>query len=355
MSEKSKKPKDVDEFDDFPEEEVKEVKTEDKKAKSAKNDGIMAKANAMASSRKHGIDPIVAVSAIVLMLACVIVIGNTVYDNTIADHTEARVEYGDNIEVDYIGCFGTFYDADNPKNGAVIFDTSISTLNSEVPTSYEYNPGFKPLTFEVGKSTSLLSKFQNAVIGLRPGQTTTVYIPAADAYGELTDAQKNPIADSYTIYTQYTFTSTSEFKTVFGFDAPANGAGVKFIEAYTSDMDAPTQATPYGFAANVITDSNGTVTVTYFAEADKTYVMNDDVYVSVSAADEYTITYTYEIQKDKVAEEGKTLLKGYIDDQVVYIKVDENGDALYYKTTDEKTGEDLYFTITVLRYVEKSS
>ncbi len=357
MFEKSKKSKDVEELDDFQEEEFEEVKTEDKKAKSAKSDGIMAKANAMAASsstKKRGVDPILAVSAIVLMLACVVVIGNTVYSNTIADHTEPKVEFGDNIEVDYIGCYYAFYDADKPHNGAVIFDTSISTLNSEVPTSYEYNPGFNTLTFEVGKSTSLLKKFQNAVIGLRPGETTTVMIPAADAYGALSPSEKHELLDSYTISMTYTYATADAFKEAFGIDAPANGSGAMPVPAMTTYSE-DVKSSPYGFGASVITNPNGSVTVTYLVDESETYYMNKYIEIDVEEISGDSITFSYNVMSAQAHDDDVRMLKAYIDDATVYLELNHLGNVMYYKTTDEKTGEDLYFTITVLRYVEKSS
>lgn len=350
MSEKSKEPKQADVIEDFPEEEVRKSKAEDKKSKSGGSGGIMAKANTVVNNpRKRGVDPILAISAVVFFVACIIVIGNTVYDKTLADHTEPQVEYGDNIEVDYIGCYNTFYDGNSPTNGAVIFDTSKNDLNENVPTSYEYNPSFSTLKFKAGTDTSLLMKFQEAVIGLRPGETTTVMIPADEAYGALAPNQKYQFEASYTIPKEYVYASAADFKTAFGVDAPASG--VMWFDAYTDNVNAPADVTPYGFAAMVVTESNGTVSVTYSAEVGTNYVMSDYIHLKVTAVDEDGITFSYEIQKDKITADKVTLLKAFVDNQTVYVKVDAEGNVQYYKTTNEKTGEDLYFTITVLGYV----
>jgi len=50
-------------------------------------------------------------------------------------------------------------------------------------TEYETSVGSQPLEFVIGEGR-LLEKFEQAVIGLTPGQSRTVDIVAKDAYGE---------------------------------------------------------------------------------------------------------------------------------------------------------------------------
>ena len=358
MSEKSKKPKDAD-IGDIPEEEiVNDAEVKEDKSKDKKSGSILAKANSMAN-RKKSMDPIIAISAAIFLLACVVVIGNFAYDKTLADHTQPRVEYGDNIEVDYIGCYNNFYDGDNPKNGAVIFDTSMKNLNAEVPKSYEYNPAFKTLTFEAGKSDSLLMKFQQSVIGYRPGDTVTVMIPAADGYGELTPEQKLALGSDDSVTSTYTFATTADFKEVFGFNAPAYGDGVMYVPAKTSS-DAEGNCSPYGFATYVVTNLDSTVTVSYSVEVGESYVVNEYLSLEISSAEDGIIEYYYIFNEDKIKADKATLIQAYIDNQPVYIVkgyyfegeyFELDDDDVYYKTTDEKTGENLYFTIKILGYV----
>lgn len=358
MSEKSKKPMDAD-IEDIPEEEiVNDAEAKGEKSKDKKTGSILAKANSMAN-RKKSMDPIIAISATIFLLACVIVIGNTVYDKTLADHTEPCVEYGDNIEVDYIGCYNVFYDGNNPTNGAVIFDTSMTDLNAEVPKSYEYSPAFKSLTFEAGKSDSLLMKFQESVIGYRPGDTVTVMIPAADGYGELTAEQKLTLGIEDTVTSTYTFATAAAFKEVFGFDAPANGDGIMYVPAKTSS-DATGNCSPYGFAAFIVTNPDSTVTVSYSVEVGESYVVNKYLSLEVFSAEGGIISYYYVFNEEKISADKATLIQAYIDNQPVYIVKGYyfkgeyfvlDDDEVYYKTTDEKTGEDLYFTIKILGYV----
>lgn len=50
-------------------------------------------------------------------------------------------------------------------------------------TEFDTSEGRDPLEFELG-SGRVIPGFDNAVVGLEPGGTVTVTIPAADAYGE---------------------------------------------------------------------------------------------------------------------------------------------------------------------------
>ena len=60
------------------------------------------------------------------------------------------------------------------------------TLFLEDGTVYETSVGATPLEFVIG-SGQVLEKFEQAIIGLKPGESITVDIEAADAYGEYRD------------------------------------------------------------------------------------------------------------------------------------------------------------------------
>ena len=53
-------------------------------------------------------------------------------------------------------------------------------------SQFDSSKGGNPLEFAIG-GESLLKKFEEAVIGLEPGETTSVKIPAAEGYGERKD------------------------------------------------------------------------------------------------------------------------------------------------------------------------
>lgn len=68
-----------------------------------------------------------------------------------------KAKDGDIVQVEYTGTL---------TNGSV-FDTNV---------------GNKPFMFQIGNK-EVLAKFEKAIIGLKPAQSTKVFIPAAEAYG----------------------------------------------------------------------------------------------------------------------------------------------------------------------------
>ncbi|MFA5125823.1 MAG: peptidylprolyl isomerase [archaeon] len=82
--------------------------------------------------------------------------GANIYNNL--DTLQAKVKIGDNVKVNYTGRL---------TNGT-IFDSSVDK---------------EPLAFEVG-AHQMISGFDNAVVGMKVGETKTVELPPEQAYGE---------------------------------------------------------------------------------------------------------------------------------------------------------------------------
>ncbi len=340
MSDKSKKSKETELVDDLPDngesfdaasvnEDIKSDK--DKKSEDGKKKVRMG-------LRKKDRDPILHISAIVLAVACIIVIANTVYDITLADHSPAPIEYGDKVVVDYVGCYQKYYDENNLDNGAIVFDTSFSSMkDSDIMKSYEYNPSYSQLTVEIGKNT-YLQAFEEALIGHVPGDVVQVCIP--NGYGE---AQLYDFTGTATIELTCVLTTT-EFKTLFGFDAPDANTGLITLKAHTElkdDDDA--KYSPFGFAAQIMTNTDGTVSVMYMPVAGETYIMSEDVSVKVDSVTDGTASISYVFNEDSKRDFVKVIVE---DNNAIYVYPD----TMKYKTTDEKVGEDLYFTITIVKY-----
>ena len=94
-------------------------------------------------------------------------------EDTTTDTSDIKtneVESGDTVSVDYKGSF---------ENGTV-FDTSIKTVAQEA--NLQLRPEYSPLQFTVGGG-QMIKGFDNAVLGMKIGETKTVSIPPEDAYG----------------------------------------------------------------------------------------------------------------------------------------------------------------------------
>jgi peptidylprolyl isomerase len=75
----------------------------------------------------------------------------------------AKAKYGDKVQVHYTGML----------DDGTVFDTSVGS-------GYIL---FSPMEFVIGQDEDLLPKFQEAIIGLEPGQNAKVRIACEDAYG----------------------------------------------------------------------------------------------------------------------------------------------------------------------------
>ncbi|MFA6679316.1 MAG: hypothetical protein WCR96_02345 [Candidatus Methanomethylophilaceae archaeon] len=353
MSGKSKKSEKVDvesEEEAILEEEAADIEAElqetdskksgkDKKTKNEEPEKeARAEKRVRAGVKVSKMDPILAVCMAVLLIASVCVIASTVNDKYISSATGAPAEYGSEVIVNYTGSFYCYYDED----GAVVFDTTLSNVgnNGEYVKSWAYSKtSYSTVSFTIGKGT-YLSMFEDALIGHVPGDVIEVAIPAADAYGVLTETQVKTIAMTDGSVAVSCTMQLTDFKTFFG------------VSSVTSSM-----VSPYGWNANVYSNTDGTVTFTYVPVVGETYEMNDVVSVKVTGITSGTIEFEYVFNDEKVVPIVGSLtgeiemVQIIVDNTKVYV-TNMLGDDITYKTTAEKIGEKLYFTIVFVGYVE---
>ena len=93
-----------------------------------------------------------------LLLFCVLVVLCPVFFTACGGGSDRTIKNGDKVSVNYTGTL---------QNGTV-FDTSV---------------GKTPLTFTVG-SGQVITGFNDAVIGMKVGETKKVTLPPAEAYGD---------------------------------------------------------------------------------------------------------------------------------------------------------------------------
>ncbi|MGI0100294.1 MAG: FKBP-type peptidyl-prolyl cis-trans isomerase [Candidatus Micrarchaeaceae archaeon] len=96
---------------------------------------------------------------IILAALAVVIVAVVVYSAVIILPSAQVVKAGDSIQVYYTGEF---------TNGTV----------------FNSNVGQQPFNFTVG-ANEVIPGFDNAVLGMKAGQTKNVTIPASDAYGEV--------------------------------------------------------------------------------------------------------------------------------------------------------------------------
>lgn len=277
--------------------------------------------------RLSSIDPIILASFTIFMVACLIVTGVTVYGIVVDENNDKTAEYGDKIVVNYTGSYFDYY-----YNGGTVFDTSVQDVadNADYKKSYEYTEkeSLSPLTFTIGDG-SYLSEFENALIGHKPGDKIEVSI--VDGYGSLDDSNKFSTAKTGIIIDKIRNFTSDDYTKFFGSDAAKSGI-VK---------------SPYGWDANVVSNSDGTYTVEYLATADQTYEIETGFAVKATAVSD-KITFDYVVDSFDL---NAKMFKGVINDKVVYI-IGADDTNITYKTCDEKTGITLYFVIEFVKYSE---
>ena len=320
--------------DDFVDETFEEDVPETKGKTTSKKDGAEPKKKKSKNGFKlSSIDPIILVSFTIFMVSCLIVTGVTVYGIVAGDSSAKVCEYGDAVEVNYTGSYFGYYDGQN----ITVFDTTMSFVGDSdtYAKSYEYTKkeSYSPLSFTAGQG-SYLQDFKDAVIGHKPGDVIRVAI--VDGYGSLTE-DENKFTESqsgHTVSKVMTNLTVDKYKELFNVtDAPAKG---------TTAYDV---TTPYGWKANVMHNSDDTITIENLAVAGETYDVSDGFQIQIVTVGEQ-ITFNYLI--DAFTENTK-MVRALVDDELVYVIASDDSN-MTYKTTDEKTGITLYFVIEFVGY-----
>ena len=96
-----------------------------------------------------------------IILLGILLLGAILISGCNAEQNAAQAKNGDVVQVDYTGTL---------ENGTV-FDTSV---------------GREPLNFTLGEG-KMIPKFEEAVLGMKVGESKTVTIPASEAYGPYRD------------------------------------------------------------------------------------------------------------------------------------------------------------------------
>ncbi len=93
---------------------------------------------------------------------------------------------GDNVTVDYVGWV---------RQRTSIIDTSIATVaqgGRHLRRKHRCHGGYEPLSIVIGNG-DVIPGFENAIIGMKVGETKNVTISPADAYGDYDPAYIQPV------------------------------------------------------------------------------------------------------------------------------------------------------------------
>ncbi len=242
------------------------------------------------------------------------------------------VEVGQTIKVNYIGKL---------LDGRV-FDTSLlSVANDDAayPKTLSFtkrsNSSYAPLSFEVG-SGKMISGFDEAVVGMKVGESKTVTLSPDKAYGDMDPAKLFTFQLVETVPLLETMTA-SEFKTEYGVNP------VKGLLVY--DPFYGWEATVDGFDAQA-----DRVTVKNVPTLDALYHIYgaDSVGwdIKVTGMDSNANLITIEHQLD---EADSDMIKGLDGASTFFvIDVDEDSGTAVRNYNTELLGKTLVFTITIV-------
>ena len=182
--------------------------------------------------KKRDIEPIMAISFVVFLLASVAVLSVFVYDNYIFAEEEDVIVPGSKVEVDYTGSLFDYYD----EVGALIFDTNVKSHaeNDDYVKVGNFNKtSFSKFTVTPGSGKALIL-FENALIGHKVGDTVKVKVPFGEGYISKNTTISNTFSvqhiqhfDVKTFEDMYDLKIVNgvppvEFETIYGWEAKAS-------------------------------------------------------------------------------------------------------------------------------------
>jgi len=284
---------------------------------------------------RKAVDAPILIPAVVLVVCFLIVAGIAVGDRiSTEDDPGPRVAAtGDTVKVDYVGSYA---------NGWV-FDTSLYEVAADerVPKSFEFQMKdegqYEPMEFVIGEGR-LLQKFETAVIGLAPGERTTVTIPAAEGYGEVPQDKLERHDKVHDVPLRQTM-SLSQFEDHYGEEAksglvvsdPFYGWDV-MVESFKPHVD------------EVMVKNLPVQGERYWAYGDRDQGSGWNLKVisvgSKTAALEHQLTPEMANSVKGVDKDGESFYLHEVDDG-----------SVWFKYADERVGQDLTFSITLKQIV----
>ena len=308
--------------------------------------------------RKKEREPIAAVCFVVLLIACVAVLGVFINDNYINKNKET-IEYGDSIELNYTGSLYAYYN-DKSSYTPVIFDASVESVGKDTNNTFLASfskDKYESATIKVDSATSgsgdFLKAFEDACIGHKVGDTFSFKIDKADAYktGKACDTDtvtNKEVANSKVI-------SISQYNKLFdNSDTSVDGS-----KNLTDVSGLP--ATVTGVAGNMVSVKYTLAAGTDYTVYEKAGIGKVTLNASAVADDKITYTLTF-VEKKDIADQ-----KAYGTEIQAIEMISMNLFGQYYNivgydgtniaynsassTSDAINDMDLYFVVTIVKKV----
>lgn len=307
--------------------------------------------------RKKEREPIATVCFVVLLIACVAVLGVFINDNYINKNKET-IEYGDSIELNYTGSLYAYYN-DKSSYTPVIFDTSVESVGKDTNNTFLASfskDKYATSTIKVDSATSgsgdFLKAFEDACIGHKVGDTFSFKIDKADAYK-----------------TGNACTEESVTKTIDNSKVISISQYNKLFNNTDTSVDGSKNLTDVsGLPATVTGVTGNMVSVRYTMTADTEYTIYEKagigkVTLNASSVTDDKITYTLNfVEKKDIADQ-----KAYGTDIQAIEMISMNLFGQYYNivgydgtniaynsassTNDAISDMDLYFVVTIVKKV----
>lgn len=307
--------------------------------------------------RKKEREPIAAVCFVVLLIACVAVLGVFINDNYINKNKET-IEYGDSIELNYTGSLYAYYN-DKSSYTPVIFDTSVESVGKDTNNTFLASfskDKYATSTIKVDSATSgsgdFLKAFEDACIGHKVGDTFSFKIDKADAYKTGKACDTDTVTDK--VIENSKLISISQYN--------------KLFNNTETSVDATKNLTDVSGLPATVTGVDGKVCVNYTLTPGQEYTVYEKagvgkVTLNASAVSASSITYTLTfVEKKDVADQ-----KAYGTEIQAIEMISMNLFGQYYNivgydgtniaynnassTNDAISDMDLYFVVTIVKKV----
>ncbi|MBO5519498.1 MAG: hypothetical protein J5945_05100 [Candidatus Methanomethylophilus sp.] len=308
--------------------------------------------------RKKEREPIAAVCFVVLLIACVAVLGVFINDNYINKNKET-IEYGDSIELNYTGSLYAYYN-DKSSYTPVIFDTSVESVGKDTNNTFLASfskDKYATSTIKVDSATSgsgdFLKAFEDACIGHKVGDTFSFKIDKADAYKTGKACDTDTVTDK--VIANSKLISISQYNKLFD-NTDTSVDGTKNL---TDVSGLP--ATVTGVAGNMVSVKYTMTPGQDYTVYEKAGIGKVTLNASAVADDKITYTLTFVEKKDLADQKayGTEIqaiemismnlfgqyynIVGYDGTNIAYNSASSTNDAI--------SDMDLYFVVTIVKKV----